>query len=110
MGLLYFECGITAFTTPPIKKGSSNSRRIALIPTTYVKKFINFSLKFNPLSPLNYEGGGDSTARFSVKGQMLDFRLPLKREIFALDIFINCNWVVTRWQYTFTHKQYIEQH
>jgi uncharacterized protein YggT (Ycf19 family) len=23
-------------------------------------------------------------------------------------IFINCNWVVTRWQYTFTHKQYIE--
>ena len=26
------------------------------------------------------------------------------------DIFVNCNWVVTRWQYTFTHKQYIEQH
>jgi len=26
------------------------------------------------------------------------------------DIFINCSWVVTRWQYTFTHKQYIEQH
>jgi len=26
------------------------------------------------------------------------------------DIFINCNWVVTRWQHTFTHKQYIEQH
>jgi len=25
-------------------------------------------------------------------------------------IFINCNWVVTRWQYTFTHKQYTEQH
>jgi len=25
------------------------------------------------------------------------------------DIFINCNWVVTRWQYTFTHKQYVEQ-
>jgi hypothetical protein len=24
-------------------------------------------------------------------------------------IFINCSWVVTRWQYTFTHKQYIEQ-
>jgi hypothetical protein len=21
-------------------------------------------------------------------------------------IFINCNWVVTRWKYTFTHKQY----
>ena len=26
------------------------------------------------------------------------------------DIFVNCNWVVTRWQYTFTHKQYIEQY
>jgi hypothetical protein len=24
------------------------------------------------------------------------------------DIFANCSWVVTRWQYTFTHKQYIE--
>jgi len=26
------------------------------------------------------------------------------------DIFINCNCVVTRWQYIFTHKQYVEQH
>jgi len=26
------------------------------------------------------------------------------------DIFVNCNWVVTRWQYRFTHKQYTEQH
>ena len=26
------------------------------------------------------------------------------------DIFVNCNWVVTRWQYTFTHKQYVEQY
>ena len=26
------------------------------------------------------------------------------------DIFVNCNWVVTRWRYTFTHKQYIEQY
>ena len=25
-------------------------------------------------------------------------------------VFINSSWVVTRWQYTFTHKQYIEQH
>jgi len=24
--------------------------------------------------------------------------------------FINCNWVVTQWQYTYTHKPYIEQH
>jgi hypothetical protein len=27
-----------------------------------------------------------------------------------IDIFVNCNWVDTRWQYTFTHKQYIERH
>jgi hypothetical protein len=27
-----------------------------------------------------------------------------------IDIFVNCNWVDTRWQYTFTHKQYIEHH
>jgi hypothetical protein len=25
-----------------------------------------------------------------------------------IDIFVNCSWVDTRWQYTFTHKQYIE--
>ena len=25
-------------------------------------------------------------------------------------IFINCSWVVSRWQYTFTHKQYTKQH
>jgi len=31
-----------------------------------------------------------------------------------IDVFVNCNWVDTRWtavlQYTFTHKQYKEQH
>jgi hypothetical protein len=27
-----------------------------------------------------------------------------------IDIFINCNWVLTRWQYTFTHEHYTEQH
>jgi len=30
--------------------------------------------------------------------------------LYIFDIFINGSWVVTRWQYTFTHKQYIEQH
>jgi hypothetical protein len=25
-------------------------------------------------------------------------------------ILVNCNWVDTRWQYTFTHKQYKEHH
>jgi hypothetical protein len=27
-----------------------------------------------------------------------------------IDIFVNCSWVDTRWQYTFTNKQYIEHH
>jgi hypothetical protein len=27
-----------------------------------------------------------------------------------IDIFVNSNWVDTRWQYTFTHKQYREHH
>jgi hypothetical protein len=30
--------------------------------------------------------------------------------LFDIDIFVNCNWVDTRWQYTFTHKQYVEHH
>jgi hypothetical protein len=30
--------------------------------------------------------------------------------IIIIIIFINCIWVVTRWQYTITHKQYIAQH
>ena len=34
----------------------------------------------------------------------------IKHQWVICDIFINCNWVVTQWQYTFTHKQYIEQH
>jgi hypothetical protein len=27
---------------------------------------------------------------------------------FFIDMFVKCNWVVTRWQYTFTHKHYME--
>jgi hypothetical protein len=34
----------------------------------------------------------------------------LFRTLEIIDIFVKRNWVVTRWQYTFTHKQYIEQH
>jgi hypothetical protein len=30
--------------------------------------------------------------------------------LYVIYLFINCSWVVTRWQYTFAHKQYIEQH
>ena len=35
---------------------------------------------------------------------MKNLKLLLKRGIFMLyDIFVNCNWVVTRWQYYSTH-------
>jgi len=42
-------------------------------------------------------------------------RVNIKRNLIVklcliFDIFVNCNWVVTRRQNTFTHKQYIEQH
>ena len=35
-----------------------------------------------------------------------------RRESFPrnIDIFVNCNWVNTRWQCYSTHNQYIEQH
>jgi hypothetical protein len=31
-------------------------------------------------------------------------------EYWYIDIFVNCSWVDTRWQYTFTHNQHIEDH
>jgi hypothetical protein len=34
----------------------------------------------------------------------------LSWHLIDIDIFVNCNWVDTRCQYTFTHKQYTEQH
>jgi hypothetical protein len=27
-----------------------------------------------------------------------------------IDIYVNCSWVDTRWQYTFTDRQYTEHH
>jgi len=30
--------------------------------------------------------------------------------IIDIDIFVNCNWVNTRWQWYSTHNQYIGQH
>jgi hypothetical protein len=27
-----------------------------------------------------------------------------------IDVFVNCSWADTRWQYIFTHKQYIEHY
>jgi hypothetical protein len=40
----------------------------------------------------------------------LIIRVCCRLSVFDIDIFVNCSWVVTRWQYTFTHKQYTEQH
>jgi len=52
---------------------------------------------------------------FSSLHFFLSIKLPVAHpkyptHITVYDIFINCSWVVTGWQYTFTHKQYIEQH
>jgi hypothetical protein len=38
-----------------------------------------------------------------VRAKDLSAPLYIPHCIFWYDIFINCNWVVTRWQYTFTH-------
>ena len=35
--------------------------------------------------------------------------LQLYIDMIRYDIFVNCNWVVTRWQCTFTHKKYTER-
>jgi hypothetical protein len=43
-------------------------------------------------------------------GQQLEPCLHIIIIIIIILLFINCNWVVTRWQYTITHKQYIAQH
>ena len=32
------------------------------------------------------------------------------RNFSFIDIFVNCNWVNTRWQWYSTHNQYIGQH
>jgi hypothetical protein len=41
-----------------------------------------------------------------------DTQIPvtLPEKVFIFDMFVNCNWVETRWQYTFTHTQYTEHH
>jgi len=44
--------------------------------------------------------------KFQLKWNMLNFILG---NLWLIDIF-NCNWIVTWWQYTFTHEQYIQQH
>ena len=48
------------------------------------------------------------SAPIPLRGYTWRFILGTLKKIWY-DLFINCNWVVTRWQYTFTHKQYIEQ-
>jgi hypothetical protein len=47
----------------------------------------------------------------TVEGNNCLFREHTKTCLYDIwYIFINCNWVVTRWQYAFTHERYIEQH
>ena len=41
----------------------------------------------------------------------LDLKSPKICLVFIdIDIFVNCNWVNTRWQWYSTHNQYIGQH
>ena len=54
----------------------------------------------------NYAKAYSLPPDFSVSYSVLD----IVTFMIWYDIFVNCNWVVTRWQYTFTHKQYIEQY
>jgi hypothetical protein len=52
----------------------------------------------------------NQNARYEHKEYDLLFSSSVRVQLLILIYFINCNWVVTRWQYAFTHKQYIEQH
>jgi len=52
----------------------------------------------------------NQNARYEHKENDLLFSCSVRVRILILINLINCNWVVTRWQYAFTHKQYIEQH
>jgi hypothetical protein len=45
--------------------------------------------------------------RYDIYDMCYDIRYDM---IYDMIYFINCSRVVTRWQYTFTHKQYTEQH
>ena len=36
--------------------------------------------------------------------------VSLFKRTYLIDIFVNCNWVNTRWQWYSTHDQYIGQH
>jgi hypothetical protein len=49
-------------------------------------------------------------AEFAETRKVSDISEETSCNIIIYSIFINCNWVVTRWQHTFTHKQYTEQH
>ena len=54
----------------------------------------------------------DSVTEESGKSTDLHFSAPAfdSKTVIDIDVFINRSWVDTRWQYTFTHKQYTEQH
>jgi hypothetical protein len=57
---------------------------------------------------VSFRGFGEKTREKQTTYQDLDVegRIILNGYM----VFINCSWVVTRWQYIFTHKQYTEQH
>jgi len=41
---------------------------------------------------------------------MIMSQLIINTYVSLIDIFVNCNWVNTRWQWYSTHNKYIGQH
>jgi hypothetical protein len=57
----------------------------------------------------------DKSCRKNQNTHLIDIDIDININIdidinINIDIFVNFIWVDTRWQYTFTHKQYIEHH
>jgi hypothetical protein len=95
----------------------------SLDPSLHTKSTLQYTFRFcSDISPLIKIFLRNSHLSFllssSMSGLMSVFfyyrhwwqSLYLHILTFRYDIFVNCSWVVTRWQYTFTHKQCIEQH
>jgi hypothetical protein len=87
-----------------LEKGS-----ICMLKTNWSQKWESYQLKMLPsdkelvyLNPL--------TRKYMLEEFFVIWQRLFTAGIIDIDIFVNCSWVVTRWQYTFTHKQYIEQH
>ena len=88
------------------------------LPYTYnVAKYFVIAKKWYSLYDLHYtyNAAQNMVAELIINLRGCESKIYFTRHdrfiiIIIIIIFINCNWVVTRWQYTFTHKNNIEQH